>query len=148
MAAKKKNSKTRRTPTAKDAELAKEQPKELPGEPKIKKPGNSFRSERQRTVTMEYAKRTVWANLQAIVEASIRQSLDCNYNAAKFLINFAAIGEMPEPEDAEAQATAQEEMNDARAMAWFFDRLGIKSSTGAEVDMVTNAEPPAVVSQG
>jgi hypothetical protein len=59
-----------------------------PKEPKVKKPGQGWRSDRQRRITLEYAKRTVWANLQAIVEAAIRQSLACNYSAAKFFVRL------------------------------------------------------------
>ena len=100
-----------------------------PVEPKVKKPGQGWRSEKQRRTTLEYAKRTVWANLQAIVEAAIRQSLSCNYSAAKFLCDFADVAELPEPEAPETQPTNPAnpyEMSDANAMEWFFDRLGIK----------------------
>ena len=118
-------------------------------EPKVKKPGNGWRSERQQRLTLEYAKRTVWANLQGIVEAAVRQSLSCNYNAAKFLCEFAEVMELPEPEEVEETTEKNTgEVTNASAMAWFFDRLGIKPAVIEEDQVVEmKAAEPTVESK-
>jgi len=121
-----------------------EQGRSEPEGPKIRKPGNGWRSERQQLLTLEYARRTVWANLQAIVEAAIRQSLDCNYSAAKFLCDFAQVADWEEVEEEEEDEQAIQYREDANAVEWFFKRIGIDPPAGSVPKKPTEGENPVV----
>jgi len=59
--------------------------------PEILKPGTGCDTESERQEVLLYAQRTVWVNLQQIIESAIGQSLNQNYTAAKFLCEFAGV---------------------------------------------------------
>jgi hypothetical protein len=54
-------------------------------------PGTRCNTELERQEVLLYAQRTVWVNLQQIIESAIRQSLNQNYTVAKFLCEFAGV---------------------------------------------------------
>jgi hypothetical protein len=73
--------------------------------PEIRQPGSLCSTDLERQETLLYAQRTVWVNLQEIIESAIRQSLKQNYTAAKFLCEFAGVFAASEEEPPAAAET-------------------------------------------
>lgn len=100
-----------------------------------------FSSLKSRQMTVESARRAVWASLHRITEALITAASTGNLATAKELFNFAGVYALPVPEDenaATAQAPAPAAEMDApgaqpgivHPIDLFFKKIGVEPSTG------------------
>lgn len=97
-----------------------------------------FSSLKSRQMTVESAKRSVWAAMHNIMESLIRAASTGNLATAKELFNFAGVYSLPEDECAVAAAapvSAQDTIAPAAEPAMvhpidlFFKKLGVEPST-------------------
>ncbi len=105
------------------------------------RPSAKFSSLKSRQLTVESAKRSVWASLHKIMESLIQVASSGNLATAKELFNFAGVYQLPAPEDecavaAAAPAPAAQTIATAAEPAMvhpidlFFRKIGVEPSTG------------------
>ena len=98
-----------------------------------------FSSLKSKQMTVESAKRSIWASMQKITNALINSASNGNLSTAKELFDFAGVYSLAEPEDENAAVAAQPASAPApeavpepaklHPIDLFLNKLGIEPST-------------------